>query len=184
MGGGTEVTEAAEVLAVLDALGRVGCRVWVSGGWGVDVLCGRQTRAHRDLDLAIDQTGLAAALAALERLGYLVETDWLPVRVEVHRPGRGRVDLHPIAFDEHGDGVQAGFDGEIFRYPKHDLVSGTVPGSADGRVVGCLSAQLQLSFRQGYPLREVDHHDLALLTALPASDQPGGDVNLWPGERK
>ena len=157
-----ETTGPVEVQAVLDTLQDAGCRVWVAGGWGVDVLLGRVTRAHRDLDLAIDAAGLEAGLDRLSRRGYVVETDWLPVRVELHRPGRGRVDLHPVVLDEHGDGVQAGFDGEVFRYPAADLVRGHL----DGVEVGCLSARLQLVFRQGYPLRPVDHHDLPLLTSL------------------
>jgi lincosamide nucleotidyltransferase A/C/D/E len=181
-------TGAPEVLAVLDALRSAGCRVWVSGGWGVDVLFGRQTRKHRDLDLAIEQTGLTPGLTALATLGYLVETDWLPVRIEVHRAGRGRVDLHPIAFDQQGDGVQAGFEGQNFRYPNRSFVHGTL----NGRVVGCISAELQLTFRQGYELREVDRHDLALLHSLPDSSSdsspvrgvPGGDVSLSPSEEE
>ena len=149
-----------EVVRLLDALSQAGSRVWVAGGWGVDVLVGRQTREHGDLDLAIDADGLAAALASLAMLGYRIEVDWLPVRVAL--VGDGRVDLHPVVFDGHGDGVQAGFDGEVFHYPAEGLTVGTM----DGRPVPCLAADLQLSFRQGYELRDVDHHDLALLHGL------------------
>jgi lincosamide nucleotidyltransferase A/C/D/E len=155
-------TDALEVRVVLDALRAAGCRVWVAGGWGVDVLIGRQTRPHRDLDLAIDRAGLEAGLAALDRLGYRIETDWLPVRVELHRPERGRVDLHPVAFDERGDGVQAGFGTEVFHYPEQ----GFSQGSLDGVATPCLGRELQLEFRQGYEPRDVDRHDLALLHAL------------------
>jgi lincosamide nucleotidyltransferase A/C/D/E len=155
-------TEAAQVLAVLVALRAGGCRVWVAGGWGVDILVGRQTRPHRDLDLAIDAAGLDTGLAVLAQLGYSIETDWLPVRVELGTADRGWVDLHPVVFDQQGDGVQAGFDGEVFRYPAADLVS----GSLNGIEIGCLSRELQLSFRQGYELRDVDHHDLGLLNSL------------------
>ncbi len=157
-----DITGAAEVRAVLTGLEAAGCRVWVAGGWGVDVLVGRPTRAHRDLDLAVDAAGLDAGLRLLAERGYSVETDWLPVRVELHRPGFGRVDLHPVVFDEDGDGVQAGFDGEVFSYPAADLVAGTLGEVA----VPCLSARLQLVFRRGYDLRPVDHHDLPLLRSL------------------
>jgi lincosamide nucleotidyltransferase A/C/D/E len=155
-------TDAAEVRGVLDALHAAGCRTWVAGGWGVDVLLGRQTRAHRDLDLAIELPGLEPALDALDARGYLVETDWLPVRVELHRPGRGWVDLHPLVFDERGNGLQMGFEGRVFHYPK----AGFGHGSLDGVEVACLSRELQLEFRRGYELRDVDRHDLALLRSL------------------
>jgi lincosamide nucleotidyltransferase A/C/D/E len=36
-------------------------------------------------------------------------------------------------------------------------------GSIDGRPVPCLSAELQLLLHNGYPQREADNHDVALL---------------------
>jgi len=151
--------DPAEVHRVLDALATAGCRAWVAGGWGVDALVGRQTRPHRDLDLALDATGEAAALAALARLGYAVETDWRPVRVELAAPGGRWVDLHPVAFDAQGRGTQAGLDGTAFDYPAGCFVTGTI----GGRVVGCLSVAQQVAFHTGYPPRAVDLADLALL---------------------
>jgi lincosamide nucleotidyltransferase A/C/D/E len=72
-----------EVTRVLDGLDVARVRYWVAGGWGVAVLVGRQTRVHRDLDLAIDAAELDACLSTLRDLGCVVETDWLPVRVEL-----------------------------------------------------------------------------------------------------
>ncbi len=89
-------TALTEVLAVLQALDDVGCRYWLEGGWGIDALVGRQTRPHRDLDVDFDGAYEVAVLAALQGLGYVVETDWRPNRVEFIAPGRGRVDLHPL----------------------------------------------------------------------------------------
>jgi lincosamide nucleotidyltransferase A/C/D/E len=155
---------ARSVLEVLSALERVSCRAWVAGGWGVDALVGEQTREHRDLDLAIDCECEAAALAALARLGYAIETEWRPVRVELAAPGSRWVDLHPVRFDAHGDGRQAGLDGGHFEYPRGSFMSGVI----DGHEVGCLSAELQRRFHTGYELRDVDRHDLALLDRLAA----------------
>lgn len=154
--------DASEVHAVLDALATAGCRCWVGGGWGVDALFGRQTRPHRDLDLAIDAAAEQAALHALAQRGYVVETDWRPVRVEVAAPGGRWVDLHPVVFDKAGDGVQADLGGGIFTYPAACFVTGTIAG----REVGCLSVQQQVKFHSGYEPREVDLADLALLNQL------------------
>jgi len=159
-------TEVDEVLTVLATLAEAGCRTWVAGGWGVDALVGRQTRAHRDLDLALDATGLDAALARLAALGYLAQTDWLPVRLELHRPGHGWVDVHPVVFDATGAGIQAGLEGTAFHYPSACFRDGRIGGTA----VGCLSAEQQRAFHQGYELRAVDHHDLALLAGLSPTD--------------
>lgn len=172
-----EITELDEALAVLAALAAAGCRCWVGGGWGVDALVGRQTRPHRDLDLAVDAAQLGTVLAVLTGatgsreatgpgrpagLGYVVETDWLPSRVEVHRPGHGWVDLHPVRFDATGTAVQSGRGDEVFLYPPSAFTHGTIGGER----VGCMSVGQQRYFRQGYELRPVDHHDLTLLDAL------------------
>lgn len=157
--------DADEVHTVLDALAAAGCAAWISGGWGVDALVGHRTRPHRDLDLAIAAEHEPAALQALGRLGYVVETDWRPVRVEVVAEGRGRVDLHPVAFDEAGDGHQAGLDGHVFRWPKGCFTTGTIAG----RPVGCISVEQQLVFHSGYEPRDVDRADLAVLRSLARS---------------
>jgi lincosamide nucleotidyltransferase A/C/D/E len=44
--------------------------VWIDGGWGVDALVGEQTRAHSDLDLALDRESLDLARAVLEEHGF------------------------------------------------------------------------------------------------------------------
>jgi lincosamide nucleotidyltransferase A/C/D/E len=159
---------AAEVHAVLAALAVAGVRAWLEGGWGVDALAGRQTRPHRDVDLAVDATQEAAALRGLSDLGYRIETDWRPNRVELAAPGRRWVDLHPVAFDAAGNGVQAGLDGERFVYPADCFVSGSIAG----RSVGCISAAQQIAWHSGYDLREVDRHDLAILHPLAVGTDP------------
>src|SRR3712207_4169557 len=155
---------AAEVVAVIDALEGAGCAVWIEGGWGVDALAGRQTRAHRDVDLAVDAIGARTVLATVEGLGYRIETDWRPVRVELVAPARGWVYVHPLAFDADGNGVQSGVNGERYVYPAASFDVGTIAG----RRVGCISAAQQVAWRSGYELRPVDHHDLALLHRLVA----------------
>jgi hypothetical protein len=60
---------------------------------GVAALARRQTRWHRDLDLAVDAVDLGFCLVMLGRLGY------------------------PVAFDEDGHGRQADLDGGVFDYP-------------------------------------------------------------------
>jgi lincosamide nucleotidyltransferase A/C/D/E len=151
-----------EVHTVLDTLATAGCVAWIGGGWGVDALVGRQTRQHRDLDLAIPADHQPRALRALGRLGYVIETDWRPVRVEVVAARRGRVDLHPLTFDEAGDGHQAGLDGGSFHYPRDCFTTGTIAG----RAVNCLSVDQQLHFHRGYDPRDIDLADLALLRQL------------------
>jgi lincosamide nucleotidyltransferase A/C/D/E len=154
----------AEVHAVLEALNGARCPLWIGGGWGVDALAGRQTRAHRDLDLLIVAAKEDTALTALAGLGYAVETDWRPVRVEVGAPGRGWVDLHPVVFDAEGNGVQAGLDGARFSYPRDCFTTGRI----GERTVPCLTVECQLRLHQGYAPRPVDLADLEVLRNLSA----------------
>ncbi len=151
-----------DVLVVIDALDRSVVAYWVGGGWGVDVLVGRQTRAHRDLDLAVDAVSLDECLAALDDLGYRAETDWLPVRIELRAAAARWVDVHPVAFDDRGHGRQAGLRGEHFEYPPDAFSRGSIAG----RSVPCLSARQQRAFHGGYEHRPQDVHDLAQLDDL------------------
>ncbi len=127
---------AVEVLDVLVALSNAKCRVWVSGGWGVDALVGRQSRPHRDLDLAVDSIHEAAAISTLTAGGYTITTDWRPARVELAAAGLRWVDLHPVAFDKIGEGRQAGINGASFIYPTDCFA----PGSIGGQQVPCLGS--------------------------------------------
>jgi hypothetical protein len=61
----------------------LGCRLWLEGGWGVEALVGHQTRPHRDIDLDLEARCEDAALAVLAGMGYTVETNWRPNRVEL-----------------------------------------------------------------------------------------------------
>ena len=152
------------VVELLDALDYAAVPVWIGGGWGIDALVGRQTRDHRDLDLAYPIEHDAELRRTLSRLGYRPETDWWPVRVELAGPSY--VDLHPLRFAPDGSAVQAGLDGTEFSYP----ASAFAVGHIAGRAVGCLSAAQQRRFHSGYELREVDRRDLAHLDRLAAGD--------------
>lgn len=141
------------------------------GGWGVDALVGLQTRAHRDVDVDIDAACEEAALRALGDVGYVVETDWRPNRVELVAPGRGWVDLHPLLLGEDGSARQAALGGGFHVFPS----SFFTVGSLQRMPVPCVSVEAQRLFRTGYDPRDVDLHDLAQLDALvPLA--PGGEL--------
>lgn len=156
----------ADVLAVLDALDDAEVRWWVAGGWGVDALVGHQTRDHRDLDLLVDAQQMDLTLTGLARLGYAVETDWLPIRVELAAE-TGWVDVHPVRFDATGHGVQAGPDGSRYDYPPDVFTTGTL----GGRQVPCFTVAFQRVAHSGYPPRAQDTHDLRLLDELSRTGQ-------------
>jgi lincosamide nucleotidyltransferase A/C/D/E len=152
----------ADVMAVLDAVRSVGCRFWLEGGWGVDALVGHQTRPHRDVDLDFDADFEDDVLDALAGLGYAVETDWRPNRVELAASGNRWVDLHPMVIDSEGNARQAALDGGWHQFDK----SWFTTGSLAGKPVPCMSVEAQRLFHSGYELRTVDLLDLAELDQL------------------
>jgi lincosamide nucleotidyltransferase A/C/D/E len=158
-GGGMEL---AEVIVVLTAVRSTGCRYWLEGGWGVDALVGRQTRPHRDVDVDFEANYERDVMEALAGLGYSVETDWRPNRVELSASGGRRVDLHPLVIDENGDARQAALDGGWHEFHR----SWFITGNLGGVTVPCVSIEAQRLFRTGYELRIVDRLDLAHLERL------------------
>lgn len=152
----------AEVFRVVDALDQAGVPSWLEGGWGVDALVGYQTRSHRDVDVDIDAVHEALALAVLRDLGYEIETDWRPNRVELAGADRSWVDLHPLLFDANGNARQPDLDGGFYDFPKSYFVTGRLAG----RALGCFSLLAQRHFHAGYELRPIDVHDLAQLDLL------------------
>jgi lincosamide nucleotidyltransferase A/C/D/E len=124
----TALSEVLEVLAALSALCALGCRFWLEGGRGVDALVGRQTRPHRDVDVDLEARCEEAALAVLAGIGYTVETDWRPNRVELNAPGRGRVDLHPLLVDEDGTARQGSARRGFHVFPPSFFVTGSLAG--------------------------------------------------------
>ena len=166
-----------EVFAVLGALEAAGCRFWLEGGWGIDALVGHQTRPHRDVDVDVDAECEDAALAALAQLGYVIETDWRPNRVELAAPGRGWVDVHPLLLAADGSAEQAALDGGVHVFPAAFFTL----GSLDGVPVPCVSAEAQRLFHSGYEARAADIHDLDLLDKLePHHNSPGPSGSADP----
>jgi lincosamide nucleotidyltransferase A/C/D/E len=159
-------TSLAEVTTILRALDEAGCRYWLEGGWGVDALVGHQTRPHRDLDIDLDAAHEAQALTALHGLGYVIETDWRPNRVELAAPERGWVDLHPLQVEKDGSARQAALDGGFHTFPPSWFTVGRLAGLP----VPCVTCEAQIAFRRGYELRPADHHDLMVLRKM----RPGG----------
>jgi lincosamide nucleotidyltransferase A/C/D/E len=156
-----ETMESAEVLRVLDALDAAGIQSGITGGWGIDALLRRETRAHGDVDLGVGSDAIHAAIVALRPLGYVLAVDERPARV-VLASGDGQVDLHPIVWDAAGVGVQTGLDGETLDYPAGSL---DAEGEIGGRPVRCGTPDLQLTFHQHYAPREHDRRDMAALAS-------------------
>ena len=52
--GRKEITTKEDLMKVIELFENTGITYWLDGGWGVDILAGKQTRIHRDIDINFD----------------------------------------------------------------------------------------------------------------------------------
>jgi lincosamide nucleotidyltransferase A/C/D/E len=152
---------AGDVLRVLRALEDQGVTVWLSdGGWGVDALLGKQTRPHNDLDVIVSLDHVPTLRDVLAAQGFRLTEGQPPLCFVLADDHGHMVDVHPVAFDDQGDGHYTMAGDQIWVYPAAGF-AGT--GVVDGRPVRCLTAEVQVLCHAGYQLREVDFHDMQAL---------------------
>lgn len=143
---------------IIDLLHSLELAWWLDGGWGVDVLYGEQTREHRDIDINYDAARTEELLDALQKMGYNMDTDQLPVRAELLHPEYGYLDIHPFVIADEKVG-QANPEGGFWEFPEEFFGAAVF----EGRMIPCISLEGQIAFHNGYELREKDLHDLKLL---------------------
>src|SRR6202035_4200358 len=164
--GTVNATDAVEVLTLLQAAGVRACLV---GGWATDAILGRHTRAHADIDLAIDAACEATARASMERAGFHVANElpvggWLSVQVKMIDGLRRAVALHPV--DLEAWAAPAG--PESIRQGARELGMAEFGDVfATGRLaeqdVPSLSPVAQLVLRCDHEIRDSDRQDVEAL---------------------
>lgn len=157
-----EITTTEDLMTVIHLLEQAGIRYWIDGGWGVDLLAGKQTRAHRDIDVDFDAQHMDLLLNLLAEYGYEVDTDWRPVRIELYSEKYGYLDIHPFVLNGDGTSKQADLEGGWYEF---DL---SCFGNAifEGKTIPCISVKGQKLFHSGYELRDKDRYDLSVLENL------------------
>jgi lincosamide nucleotidyltransferase A/C/D/E len=152
---------ASDVLELYNSLKKLEVEIWIDGGWGVDALLEKQTRPHKDLDIAIQQKDVAKLRNLLEGRGYR------EIKLDIARPHNfvladsdsHEIDVHVIVLDEQGNGIYGPFEnGEM--YPAGAL-AGT--GIIAGHIVRCISAVWTIKFHSGYELKQKDYQDVSAL---------------------
>lgn len=137
-----EVTTKEDIMTVIDILENAEITYWIDGGWGVDILAGKQTRDHRDIDINFDSRYTEKLLHILFEYGYL--------------------DIHPFVLHEDGTAKQASLEGDWYQFDK-DLFGSSV---FEGRTIPCISVKGQKLFYSGYELRDKDRHDILILERM------------------
>ncbi len=152
-----ETAGQKDLFEVLDFMEELDITYWLDGGWGVDVLIATPGRL-----INFDSRHTDGLLDALLAAGYVIETDWRPVRIELHHPERGYLDIHPFVLSKDGTAKQADLEGGWYEF-EADYFGRAVFA---GREIPCISAKGQEIFHAGYEPREVDLHDMKIIEEL------------------
>ena len=152
---------ADQVVELYNLLHSHGIKIWVDGGWGVDALLEKQTREHRDLDIAVQKKDLAVMKKLLGARGYRDkgEPHARPWNFIMEDQSGHEVDVHVITLDDAGNGIYGPAETGI-AYPASSLAG---RGVIAGRFVQCISPEDMVKFHSGYELDENDFHDVLAL---------------------
>jgi lincosamide nucleotidyltransferase A/C/D/E len=156
--------ELRDVEEIVGLLSGAGVRWWLSGGWGVDALVGRQTRRHKDLDLVVAREDMVTAAQTLAAHGFHpVPEDYpgadrhvpgsvLPERDLVQDAAARTVDLHPVDADDWPQRI-----GVPDAFTTGALEIGPMP---------CLSLGAQVVAHQGFELADEHRANIRSIEAL------------------
>ena len=162
-----EIVTKENLLEVLDLLDSINMRYWIDGGWGVDILLGKQHREHRDIDVDFDGEYAEILLNKLKEKGCEIVVDWSPSRIELCHTKLGYIDIHPLTINEDGSARQADPQGGWYEFEAKWFSAALF----EGRVIPCISAEAQKLFHSGYELREIDKTDMKYLDCLITSSE-------------
>ena len=160
---GRYVMTAEDAAGLLEELGDNGVDYCVGGGWAVDALLEEQTREHSDLDLWLPADHLERLFVAFAARGVDRIFPWpgdRPWNFVLHDGARRRVDLHLYEVVRDGS-VHYGSVVDGVAFPAEAFAG---QGLIAGIPVRCESAEWAVRWHTGYPPREVDRHDLPLLS--------------------
>ena len=155
----TPEMDQEEALRIIDLAEIAGIPIVIDGGWAVDAYLGWQTRAHSDLDVAINQQYLPRFLGILSRLGYghVARDDQWEHNFVLEDGSGHQVDIHSYIRNEQGQ-IVGGVE-----YPGDSL---TGQGKIGHAKVRCIKADWLVDFHLGYPFDENDYNDVKFLCNL------------------
>ena len=125
------------VVDLYTQLEKIGIKIWIDGGWSVDALLGKQLRAHKDLDIAIQWKDVPRLREVLAVQGYKQvreDSQWNFVLAD---DKEHEIDVHTFIYDDKGDVVEG------VMYPAESL---TGAGTIDGHTIRCISPKYMVEF--------------------------------------
>ncbi len=164
--------KAQDVVELVQLLERNEIKIWLDGGWGVDALFEEQTRPHKDLDLVAALSDVPRMQALLAERGFRLVEGSPPTRFVLADEQGRQIDIHPVTWDEHGNGIYRMENGEAWVYPASGFASS---GSVLGKRVRCLTPEVQMFLcHAGYELSEKDFREMDALHQRFGVEYPPG----------
>jgi lincosamide nucleotidyltransferase A/C/D/E len=143
-----------DVIDLYTKLENLNIKIWIDGGWGVDILLGKQTRFHKDMDIAIQEKDVPALRKLLEAEGYKQIREDNKWNFVLRDDFGKEVDVHSFIFDKDGNVI----DGIM--YPPASL---TGTASINGHTLRCIPPEFMVKFHSGYELKEKDFKDVSAI---------------------
>jgi len=144
-----------DVVYLLKKAENIGVEVWITGGWGVDALIGRQTRPHNDIDIFIQKKDTPTFTKMLSMNGYCEISSESDDQIVWSDTCNRKVDLHLFEFAE---AETLRFENQIYPF---NILDGK--GTIGGISVRCMPVDAQVHYHQDYECREKDRQDVLLL---------------------
>jgi lincosamide nucleotidyltransferase A/C/D/E len=146
-----------DVINLLKKAKQINVTIWISGGWGISALVGKQIRPHNDIDIFVQKTDADKFVQLLVSDGYReTKMEYTTDNHTVWQDSDNRIiDLHLYELVEDGN---LRFDDYLVPI---DLFDGK--GTIGGMEVQCLTAEAQLLYHEGYEHTEKDKLDVLLL---------------------
>jgi len=160
--------DVIEILTLLDANG---IDAWLDGGWNIDALLGEQTRPHKDIDLVLALADVSGMRTLLRGLHFDLVRGGPPTNFVLADKNTREIDVHPVTWDEQGNGIYRMENGEDWCY----LAAGfTGRGVILGQTVKCLTPEVAMLCRTDYEWAQKDFADTAALHDRFGVDYPPG----------
>ena len=146
-----------DTINLLKKAEQISVTIWITGGWGISALVGKQIRPHNDIDIFIERKDVGEFVKMLVSDGYReIQKEYTTADHSVWQDADNRtIDLHLLEFV---DDKTIRFENENYPF---EVFSGK--GKIGGMEVNCLTAEAQLLFHQGYKHSEKDKTDVLLL---------------------
>jgi lincosamide nucleotidyltransferase A/C/D/E len=77
-----------------------GIKIWIDGGWAVDALLGKETRPHKDLDIAIQWKDVPQLRELLSYQGYKQTKEDSKWNFVLADEQGHELDVHAFIFDD------------------------------------------------------------------------------------